>query len=343
MDELGERTNGPGDAELGEGPTSTVAETVPAASGPELDAPNSEPVNAAKSDDVAGSTEVIRVEISPDPALPSQGVAKTPNAPSRTAIPDNFGADRDPSEAGNYKIKLGIFEGPLDLLLHLIRKEEMSIYDIQISRITEQYLDYLAAMQDLDIGVAGEFLVMAATLIQIKSQMLLPRDPDAPEAENEDPRADLVNLLLEHQKFKAAANALHQRATIEAATFTRGPIETDEDNPEVAATVFQLFEVFREILNRRKAIAELEIARELITMAEKIQQIKLLVAGGAPVRARELFESARSKQELVMMFLGILELVKESAIRLSQNELFGEIIITLRIVSAAAEQPAVEV
>src|SRR5215467_701202 len=123
--------------------------------------------------------------------------------------------------ADQYKVKLEIFEGPLDLLLFLIKKEEVSIYDIPIARITDQYLEYLEAMQELDIGVAGEFLLMAATLIHIKSQMLLPKDPDAPEGEIDDPREELVKQLTEHQKLKAAASALHQRSTIEAATFGR--------------------------------------------------------------------------------------------------------------------------
>src|SRR5215471_13757838 len=156
--------------------------------------------------------------------------------------------------ADQYKVKLPTFEGPLDLLLFLIKKEEVSIYDIPIARITEQYLEYLRAMQELDISLAGEFLLMAATLIHIKSQMLLPRDPDAPQEEMEDPRADLVNQLLEHQKFLSVANVFHQRAMLEAATFTRAVMETDENNPEIAATVFQLFEVFREVLARREAI-----------------------------------------------------------------------------------------
>ncbi|HKG23307.1 MAG TPA: segregation/condensation protein A [Blastocatellia bacterium] len=232
--------------------------------------------------------------------------------------------------ADQYKVRLAVFEGPLDLLLFLIRKEEVSIYDIPIARVTQQYLDYLRAMQELDIGVAGEFLLMAATLIQIKSQMLLPRDPAIPEDQAEDPRAELVNQLLEHQKFKAAANALHQRATIESATFTRGEIETDKDNPEVASTIFRLFEVFQEVLSRKRAITEIEIAREELTMAEKITEIKRLVSGGAAVSAREIFERARSRRELVLIFLAVLELVKELAIRLEQADTFGEITITRR-------------
>ncbi|HXG93484.1 MAG TPA: segregation/condensation protein A [Blastocatellia bacterium] len=232
--------------------------------------------------------------------------------------------------AEHYKVKLPTFEGPLDLLLYLIRKEEVSIYDIPIARITEQYLNYVRAMRELDIAVAGEFLVMAATLIHIKSQMLLPRDPDAPEEEAEDPRAELVYQLLEHQKFKGAANVLHQRAMIEAATFTRASLETDKNNPEIAATTFQLFEVFREVLNRRRAITEIEIARDEMTMAEKIAEIKLALEERSEVSAREMFERARSRREMVLLFLALLELVKELVIRLKQSEMFGDIFIAKR-------------
>ena len=232
--------------------------------------------------------------------------------------------------ADQYKVKLPSFEGPLDLLLYLIRKEEVSIYDIPIARITEQYLDHLRAMQEMDIGVAGEFLVMAATLIHIKSQTLLPRDPYADEEQAEDPRAELVYQLLEHQKFKGVANVLHQRAMMEGAAFMRASIETDESNPEISATVFQLFEVFREVLNRRRAINEIEIARDEMTMGEKISQIKTIIAEQGEVRAREMFERAGSRRELVLTFLAMLELVKELIIRLTQSDTFGEIIITKR-------------
>ncbi|HVF92408.1 MAG TPA: segregation/condensation protein A [Blastocatellia bacterium] len=259
------------------------------------------------------------------------GAARTPGA--QTALEASSAAAES---ADQYKVKLAVFEGPLDLLLFLIRKEEVSIYDIPIARVTQQYLDYLRAMQELDIGVAGEFLLMAATLIQIKSQMLLPRDPAIPEDQVEDPRAELVNQLLEHQKFKAAANALHQRATIESATFTRGELETDKENPEVSSTIFQLFEVFQEVLSRKRAITEIEIAREELTMAEKITEIKRLVSGGGTVSAREMFERARSRRELVLIFLAVLELVKELAIRLKQADTFGEILITKREEEAGA-------
>ncbi|HEY3137087.1 MAG TPA: segregation/condensation protein A [Blastocatellia bacterium] len=249
--------------------------------------------------------------------------ASTPQTDLIEASPE-FAAAED-----QYKVKLPMFEGPLDLLLYLIRKEEVSIYDIPIARITEQYLEYVRAMRELDIGVAGEFLVMAATLIHIKTQMLLPRDPDATEQEIEDPRAELVYQLLEHQKFKAAANVLHQRATMEAAAFTR-PIDGDEENPEVAATLFQLFEVFKDVMDRRRAISEIEIARDEMTMAEKIAEIRLMLNEQPEVSARALFERARSRREMVLIFLAVLELVKELVIRLAQPETFGDITIVRR-------------
>src|SRR6202171_524427 len=146
------------------------------------------------------------------------------------------------------KLVLGDFEGPLDLLLHLIRQEQVSIYDIPVARITAAYLKYLQLMQELDIAVAGDFLVMAATLIELKTKMLLPRDPfAAAEGEEDDPRLDLVNQLLEYQKYKAAAQMLWSRATVERAIFKRAELETDKNNPEVVVGVFDLLRVFNEI------------------------------------------------------------------------------------------------
>ena len=263
-----------------------------------------------------------------------RGMAETPKQLMDSTLATIAEARLELGEtAEHYKVKLPAFEGPLDLLLYLIRKEEVSIYDIPIARITGQYLEYLRAMQELDIAVAGEFLVMAATLIQIKSQMLLPRDPFAPEEEIEDPRAELVYQLLEHQKFKGAANSFHQRAMIEAATFTRAGLETDQSNPEIAATAFQLFEVFREVLNRRRAITEIEIARDEMTMSEKIAEIKLALEQQTEISARDMFERARTRRELVLTFLAVLEMVKELIIRLNQSEMFGDIVITKRELS----------
>ncbi|MGE0130410.1 MAG: ScpA family protein [Blastocatellales bacterium] len=233
----------------------------------------------------------------------------------------------DEARRDSYRVKLEIFEGPLDLLLYLIKKDEIDISDIPIAHITTQYLAYLELMQELDIAVAGDFLVMASTLIYIKSKMLLPPDPkiEGEEDLNEDPRAELVERLLEYQKFKSASQMLYSRGEIEAACYTRGPLETDSSNPEVSATVFDLLRVFREILKRAEDKVELEIARDEVTIAEKLQQIHDLLDRYEQVNVRELFEMSRSKRELIITFLAFLELVKEWKIHLVQRELFGAI------------------
>lgn len=225
------------------------------------------------------------------------------------------------------RIVLGEFAGPLDLLLYLIRQEQVSIYDIPVARITDEYLRYLRLMQEMDIAVAGDFLVMAATLIEIKSKMLLPPDPLAQsEEEAEDPRAELINQLLEHQKFKEAAQMLWSRATVEQAIFRRGELETDKNNPEVAVGVFDLLKVFQEILARHKEEVLLEIERDEMTMAEMLERLRNMVMSAGELNLRIFFERARSRRELVLAFLSVLELVRTTEISLMQRETFGEII-----------------
>jgi segregation and condensation protein A len=224
------------------------------------------------------------------------------------------------------KILLGEFEGPLDLLLHLIRQEHVNIYDIPVARITDEYLRYLRVMQELDMAVAGDFLVMAATLIELKTKMLLPRDPQAVAEEEEDPRSDLVNQLLEYQKYKAAANMLWSRATVEQAVFKRAEIETDKNNPEVAVGLFDLLKVFQDILARHKEEKLLEIEREEITMAEMLERLRNMVMSAGELNLRVFFERARSRRELVLAFLSVLELVRTTEVRLFQGETFGDII-----------------
>jgi segregation and condensation protein A len=240
--------------------------------------------------------------------------------------PERTGQE-DEGQRDSYRVKLEIFEGPLDLLLYLIKKDEIDIYDIPISHITEQYLTYLELMKELDISVAGDFLVMASTLIYIKSKMLLPPEPKAGGEDDlsEDPRAELVERLLEYQKFKSAAQMLYSRGEIESACYTRGPIETDTSNPEVSATVFDMLRVFREILKRAEAKIEMEIARDEMTVSEKLAQIHALLEECERINVRELFEMSRSKRELIITFLALLELVKEWKIYLTQSELFGDI------------------
>lgn len=234
-------------------------------------------------------------------------------------------------EGRDYKIKLPVFEGPLDLLLFLIKRDEIDISDIPVARITSEYLEYIRAMQELDIDVAGEFLVMAATLINIKSKLLLPVTPVAPgeEAEPEDPRADLVRRLIEHQRYKSAAQMLWAKAEVEQAVFLRPTLEP-EDGGEIVATVFDLLETFRKILERRREHIEIEIARDEVTQAEKMTQIRELVETRPHINVRELFEAARSRREMVCIFLAVLELVKELVVRLVQEQTFGDILVRKR-------------
>jgi segregation and condensation protein A len=224
------------------------------------------------------------------------------------------------------KIVMGEFDGPLDLLLHLIRQEQINIYDIPVARIADEYLRYLQLMQELDIAVAGDFLVMAATLIELKTRMLLPRDPFAAEEEEEDPRKDLVDQLLEYQKYKAAAQMLWSRATVERAVFKRAEIETDKNNPEVAVGLFDLLKVFQEILARHKEEVLMEIEREEISMADMLERLRNMVMSAGELNLRVFFERARSRRELVVAFLSVLELVRTTEIQLIQKETFGDIV-----------------
>ena len=228
-------------------------------------------------------------------------------------------------DSDQLKITLGEFEGPLDLLLYLIRQEQVNIYDIPIARITDEYLRYLNLMQELDLAVAGDFLVMAAQLIELKSRMLLPRDPFAEEEELIDPRTELVDRLLEHQKFKEAAGMLWSRATVERAVFTRAELETDKNNPEVAVGLFDLLRVFQEILARHEEEVLMEIEREEVTMADMIERLRNMVRSAGEMNLRTFFERAQSRRELVVAFLSVLELVRMAEISLVQRETFGEI------------------
>jgi len=252
----------------------------------------------------------------------SAGENSTPTISVAGAAP-TIAPDR---EHDQLKITLGEFEGPLDLLLYLIRQEQINIYDIPIARITDEYLRYLNLMQELDLALAGDFLVMAAQLIELKSRMLLPRDPLAAEEELEDPRTELVNRLLEHEKFKAAAQMLWSRATVEQAVFTRAEIETDKNNPEVAVGLFDLLTVFQKILARHKEEVMMEIEREEVSMAEMIERLRNMIRSAGELNLVTFFERAQSRRELVVAFLTVLELVRMAEISLTQKETFGEIV-----------------
>ncbi|NNE65631.1 MAG: segregation/condensation protein A [Pyrinomonadaceae bacterium] len=228
------------------------------------------------------------------------------------------------------QLTLGEFAGPLDLLLYLIRKEQANIFDIPIAKITREYLNYIKLMEKLDIAVAGEFLVMSATLIEIKSRLLLPQEPAAEgEEEPEDPRQELVDRLLEHQKFKNAAEMLWSRATVEQAVFTRAPIETDENNMEVSATIFDLFEKFQQIMERRKEEIQMDIQREEMTLAEMITTLRSRLKKAKKLNLLELFRNLETKQELVLAFIATLEIVRTESVRLVQESTFGDILIVV--------------
>ena len=229
-------------------------------------------------------------------------------------------------------IKLGNYEGPLDLLLDLIRKQQINIYDIPIAKITRQYLDYLHLMEDLNIDVAGEFIFMAATLIHIKSRLLLPPDPTAPPEEQEDPRTELVQRLLEHEQFKNAAEMLNSKRQLEDAMWTQsgiGEFSEADDEPGLAISVFDLISVFREILERAKKKPQMQIRREEVTVAQMVQHVKqVLRASTGPVPLTELIGDFVWRQALISLFLAVLELVRLRAVLLRQKDLFKEITVS---------------
>lgn len=235
---------------------------------------------------------------------------------------------------GQYKIHLPTYDGPLDLLLDLIRNQQINIYDIPISRITEQYLGYLRMMEELDIDIAGEFLLMAATLIYIKSRMLLPKDPLLPEGEAEDPRLELVQKLLEHEKFKNAAQMLHQKELVESSTWTQPGLRNfvvENSEEEIAVTLFDLVSTFQNILERAKARALLEIERDEMTVGQVMEKLRsFFEQSRGTVSLAEVFASYRSKRSLIVAFLALLEMVHLQAIQLVQKRTFGEILARRR-------------
>ena len=228
-------------------------------------------------------------------------------------------------------VKVAVYEGPLDLLLDLIRKQEINIYDIPIAKITQQYLDYLHMLEELNIDVAGEFIFMAATLIYIKSRMLLPPDPTAPPEEQGDPRAELVHRLLEHEQFKNAAEMLKSKSLLEDAMWSQpgiGEFSEAEDEPGLVVSVFDLISVFRQILERAKKRAQLQIRREEVTVAQMVEHVKqVLRASPGPVALTDLIGDFLWRQALIALFLALLELVRLRAVLLRQKDLFAPITV----------------
>ena len=233
----------------------------------------------------------------------------------------------------DYKVRLDVFEGPLDLLLYLIKRDEVDIYDISIERITKQYLGYLEAFQVLNIELAGEFIVMAANLLYIKSRMLLPVDQQMAEedAEEDDPRWELIRQLIEYKKFKEAAARLRDIESLQENLFPRIPV-----TPEFAPAenllveevgIFDLIHAFQKILKRLEKKPEdlREIFAENFTVSEKIDYLLRVTSSGVSMRFEELFADAASRAEIVVTFLAMLELIRLKQIRIRQNAHFGEI------------------
>jgi segregation and condensation protein A len=231
-------------------------------------------------------------------------------------------------------VQLEIYEGPLDLLLDLIRRQQLNISDIPIARITSQYLDYMQRAAELNIELGAEFVYMAATLIQIKSRMLLPRDPELEKiSPEEDPRRELVDRLLEHERFKNAAEMLHQKRILEEAVWSNPRINEflneDDASSDLNVTLYDLVKTLQVILDRAKSRPLYEVGKEDVTVPDMIRFLRGVLThelgAGETVSAATLFERQRSRRSMICLFLAILEMVRMQAVLLVQSEAFGDI------------------
>lgn len=228
------------------------------------------------------------------------------------------------------KITLPLYEGPMDLLLDLIRKQKLDIYDIPIATVTKQYLEYLHLIQEMDVDVASEFLVIASQLIYIKSRMLLPPDPDAVDAEAEDPRAELVRRLLEYEKFKNAAQMLYQREMIENASWNNAgsvSFADDEMEPQVVVGLFDLLGAFRDIIERTKERPLMQVDREEFSIEQMMGFLFDQVNSHGPMTLDEVLPEVITRRGMIVAFLALLELTRLKSIFLSQDIACGEIMI----------------
>jgi len=272
-------------------------------------------------------------------------------------VNDKHAKKPSPEEASQspFSITVGtVYDGPLDLLLDLIRKQNIDIYDIPIARITAQFLDYTHQLQQADVDAAGEFIYVASLLIHIKSKMLLPRDPmDLAAGNDEDPRRELVDRLLEHERFKAAAQMLQQKQMLEDASWSQpglkkfledeGITSTEADR-EIDATTIDLVRVFQEVLTRLRDRPIHEISEDTVTVAQMIDYVRRrLLMEDKPISLRKLLHNAKSERALICTFLAMLELVRLQAILLRQPEQQGDILIkkTVHFEQVFADQPIV--
>jgi segregation and condensation protein A len=230
----------------------------------------------------------------------------------------------------DYRIQLPVYEGPLDLLLDLVRKQEIDIHNIPIAKITKQYLDYLHQLEKLNVDISADFLYMAATLIHIKSKMLLPVDPLAP-PEEQDPRNELVHRLLEHEKFKNAAQMLYEKQQLEAHVWSHPDLslyESEETEGELVVSLVDLVKVFQQVLERRREIPKLELEHEVVTVAQMMEQLRTrLVTSEEGVSLAQFFEACPSRRAMIVALLAVLEMVRLQAVALVQEKMFGDVLL----------------
>jgi segregation and condensation protein A len=278
----------------------------------------------------------------PPPPPPSESEAGE-EASERVTVPEGVESSL-PDDVP--PIQLPLFEGPLDLLLYLIRREKIDIHDIPIAPITREYMEYLDLMRELNLDVAGEFMVMAATLIHIKSKMLVPIEPTEAEGEEEyvDPRAELAQRLLEFQRYKEAAGILHQQAQIRAAQWTRPdavlPKFDDAGEEMLEAGLYDLIAAFKEMLDRRKALLDHEIEAEGPSVEDRMVELVAMIGEGESLEFLALFETLETKAEMITTFLALLELVRLKQVRVYQRGMFGAIRVFRPVGPPAEGAPA---
>jgi segregation and condensation protein A len=267
-------------------------------------------------------------------------MSETPITPPAPPVHDGFESQLD-----DIRIKLQSFEGPLDLLVHLIKKHEINVYDIPIALITEQYLEYLGLMRELNLDVASEFLVMAATLIHVKSRLLLPRpDPTQADEPLDDPRDALVRRLLEHQKFKAAAELLHDRETLRSAQWVRpdsriAAIAGDDYEPELEVDLFSLLAAFRTVLERARERPPVPLPPEQISIEARIEQMLGVLSETTACGFEDLFDDVVTRADMIVTFLALLEMIRLKLIRVFQSGQGGAIRIYKRARPKDAPHP----
>jgi segregation and condensation protein A len=301
----------------------TIEETVLA---PEVE----NEATAAEPDlDVALEAGAQDVQPKDEPASP---ISPKPQTEAHHPVPQAIKREEGPENSPFSVIVSQVYEGPMDLLLDLIRKQDIDIYNIPIAQITAQFLAYVNHLRASDMDVAGEFIYTASLLIHIKSKMLLPREPSGPEDVQEDPRRELVERLLEHERFKNAAQMLQQKQMLEAATWTNPGVRDFVDDvaaePEIAADTVDLVRIFREILERARNRPIINLEEDTVTVGQMIQFLsRRLTMEDKPVALRRLLAHTKSERALIAMFLALLELVRLQAILLRQDKQFSEIFI----------------